>query len=926
MNNNKDIMILDQLNNIFVYVVDKRNLSLLYFNTAVKNFMKDINIGDKCYNKIIGINTPCEMCPLKKLKDGSFSMVMDNNILKGLYDINVSEIVWEDEIPACIIIISKHNMIEKESKFRERFTEKREILMSFTSALSLLYDEILYINVSRDYVDVFKDTLNESSHGNIMSYNKLMDEYRTNRIHPDDIALFEKNFSYISLNKRFNSGISYVRKELRRKNIHGQYEWVNIIVMNLPELEDSSSSAIVAVKNIDKQKRIEQILDKVIKDDYCYVFLIDVENSQYTSFFTSINFMNISPNGTYKDLAYKIMDKSVFEKDSKTVYAFLKNISISNIIENLKTQYEYSVEFMSAHSKYEIKHYKARFFYPDNTKENIILSIADITTQVLNHQKEIKRTIKEESRFKFLLNVMCENFMEIDIKTGKSTLTYPKEDLVIRDDFAEQIRWFADTVVVEEEREKYIQDFKIDNLIENINSSGGLYIRECTVKYSDGLHNLLITGTLCEVEYNSEYIFLYAQDITNIKRNDEKNRKAIIDALAVAEEASKVKSEFLSKMSHEMRTPLNAIIGITELAKYNYNKPDTVKDYMDKLDVSSKYLLSLIDDILDMSKIENGKTAVVNEPFYLTDLIDKINSMIQPQIIFKNINFKCDLNYTHDYLVGDILRLKQVIINLLSNAIKFTDRNGEVLLSVTELRDSENNAVIKFSVKDTGIGIKQERLNEIFDVFVQADESTERTYGGTGLGLPISRNLVRFMGGELLVKSEFGKGSEFYFILGFPKAKNTAPIEHEDTSSIIERVDLSGYRILLVEDNDINIDIAKELLEIVGAEVEIAENGQLSVDMFTASALWYYDAVLMDIQMPVKNGIEATIEIRNIKRADASVIPIIAMSANVFPEDIKNAIQSGMNGYTKKPIDIKQLYNVLENAINEKEVIRKTID
>lgn len=382
-------------------------------------------------------------------------------------------------------------------------------------------------------------------------------------------------------------------------------------------------------------------------------------------------------------------------------------------------------------------------------------------------------------------------------------------------------------------------------------------------------------------------------------------RNALLQSrLEAAEAKSTAKSVFLSQMSHEIRTPMNAIIGLTDLTCKERDVPPEIEKKLKKIRSSSQYLLALINDILDMSRIENGKMEIEQKDFSLSLVLQELQSMMSTQAEQKGLEFQVDFYVSHDWLAGDPVRLRQVLINLLSNAVKFTPAGGKVTLRVNEQSCGEEMEY-RFSVQDTGVGIPYEDQERIFSSFEQLRPSISHS-AGTGLGLPISRNIARLMGGDLEVKSEPGKGSEFYMTLRFPKGTNVPPSpEPAGQENVLE-----GMKVLLAEDNDLNAEIAQELLAMAGVAVCRAANGQEAVDRFCAGPPGEFQAVLMDIRMPVKNGHGAAREIRASGRPDANV-PIIAMTANTFKEDEEEARASGMNGFVPKPIDPDRLFTAL---------------
>ena len=382
--------------------------------------------------------------------------------------------------------------------------------------------------------------------------------------------------------------------------------------------------------------------------------------------------------------------------------------------------------------------------------------------------------------------------------------------------------------------------------------------------------------------------------------------------------ASRAKSEFLSKMSHEIRTPMNAIIGLTRMAKEADHNPEQVRNSLDKIDLSAKHLLSLINDILDMSRIESGKLKIEKRPFSVSDAVSNIETLMRPQFEDKGINFIISREISHIHLEGDDQKLCQVIINLLSNACKFTPQGGEVVLHISqELENNGDTCKCLFSVKDNGVGISEEDHFNIFNAFEQSAEGNQEAGNprGTGLGLAISNNFVSAMGGRIELKSAKGVGSEFYFTLQFKCGADPDQSSNDSEAGILEDR-FSGKRVLIVDDNEINLEIAVFLVEEIGFETEIAKDGKEAVDKFLASEPGYYDAIFMDINMPVMDGFTATREIRKrVERPDSRSIPIIAMTANAFSEDSVKSVEAGMNAHVAKPIDVDYLYTTLDKLL-----------
>ena len=416
---------------------------------------------------------------------------------------------------------------------------------------------------------------------------------------------------------------------------------------------------------------------------------------------------------------------------------------------------------------------------------------------------------------------------------------------------------------------------------------------------------------------NDNYDLIFGRDITREHQRLEDDKTKLMQV----EEASQSKTTFLSRMSHEIRTPMNGIIGMLALAEGKMQKQDPAMQYLDKANELSAHLLSLINDILDMSRIEAGKVELENKPFSLRAMGDKLYDMFAKTLDARGIRYAVNFEgVTVDWLLGDELRLSQIMINFLSNAVKFTEQ-GEIVVTIRQMMLREGNVDLLLRVHDTGQGMDPNFVYRIFRPFEQESIETGKKYGGTGLGMAITDQLVHLMGGQILVESLPGKGSDFTVYLTLPQA------EADEQASVTGRAeDQNQYedafqdcRILMAEDNDINAMIAVELLEGMGAKVDVAQNGQLALEAFQAKPEHYYDFILMDVQMPVLDGRAATRALRALDRSDATEIPIFALSADAFIEDERLSMESGMNGHYSKPIDFIALRRNVGAYLRRKE-------
>lgn len=685
-----------------------------------------------------------------------------------------------------------------------------------------------------------------------------------------------------------------------------------------------------------------------------------------------------------------------------------------------------------------------------------VVFISDITEKVLSqekHQKDLDSMITAmASDYRSVYHVDIDADDAVCYRADPNDPNQPLEGTHFP--YLKWIREYGDLYVDEEYRENFRSFSNPDNIRAALATRDIIAYRYLARRDGTDYYEMLrMAGVRHPKDRDDNIVHAIGLGFTDIDaemRESLAKNRALSEALKAAEEANIAKTAFLSNMSHEIRTPMNAIIGLDSLALQNEAIPSETREYLEKIGESAHHLLGLINDILDMSRIESGRLVIRKEEFSFRNMLEQINTMVMSQCEEKGLNYECRvIGGVSDFYIGDDMKLKQVLINILSNAIKFTDAPGGVMLTVERINVFGDHSTIKFCIKDTGIGMDKEFIPKIFDAFTQEDSSRSNKYGSTGLGMAITKNIVELMNGSISVESEKGVGTEFTVIITLnnsnrqgaatyvinPKnmrilvvddeeiaaeharivldeagikadtcydgqtAMNMLEVQHakhepynlvlldwkmpemdgvelareirkrydRETTVIIltsfnwdeimeeavhsgvdgflakplfasnvldeferiarknnmslykekKRADLKGRHILMAEDVFINAEIMKQIILSKEAEIDHAENGKIVLNMFEESTVGYYDAILMDVRMPEMDGLEAAAAIRSLDRLDAKTIPIIALTANAFDEDVQRSLQVGMDAHLSKPVDPEHLYQTLEELIWE---------
>lgn len=531
------------------------------------------------------------------------------------------------------------------------------------------------------------------------------------------------------------------------------------------------------------------------------------------------------------------------------------------------------------------------------------------------------RDITQERKLKHILEcLMSFGYDEIyTVDTGDTRFAavaigqYALDQQEAKGWYEKELECLVNRAQFDSDKEKIRKELSLEGILQNL-QEGPTHVVEATLISKNGKYRRKQIRCMYLNE-ETGIILITLTDIEDVVKQEKIKQEQLERALSMAKDASAAKSNFLASMSHEIRTPMNAIIGLNSIIRDNVGNGKQVVDCTEKLDSASKYLLSLLNDILDMSRIESGNMTLSHQLFDGDKFWDNVNILAKAQADPASIHyiFEREKAISRSY-IGDATRMQQIMINLINNAIKFTPKDGMVKVSVREEEKLQNRAQITVSVADNGIGISQEFLPQVFEIFTQQHTGNTTAYKGSGLGLSIARNIARLMDGDITVESVEGEGTTFqvHIMIDVDKEKTT-----EETRNVSRReLDFTGKKVLLVEDHPLNTLVAKQLLSKKGFHVVHAENGQLALNLFKESKVGGFDVVLMDIRMPVMDGIEATKQIRALEREDAKSVPIIAMTANAYEEDRRITKEAGMNAHLAKPIEPEELFETLDQFIN----------
>ena len=836
----------------------------------------------------------CESIYRLRKKDGSYIWIKNNSSL----------ILSPNEIPLIYAVYSDITKeIEAQNKLRQKYNDLLLRPQKYPLSNEILsgYCDITANRILRIYDKTGIDPLQKFGFERQNFFKGLATLIES----PEERQHFLNTFLNAPLLEKFAQGINSQELECFIRMPHDNSGHYLKCVINMIESPDNGHTiGVLSVLDLTQFKINDQISMHLAHAHYDFIATCDFNSDSYQLFFTNSK-ANLMPpeQGSYSKNIVAFLQTFTVPKDREFC---MEMFDPANMQRRLYHENSYSFHYSLKDEQGHIYTKNMIVFLIDQRLNKVGMARADITDYV-REQRALLNTLAYTFEQLSIINLVTKEFTMYtrksvlqnlspykcaDFNRALHKLSLPYTKLAADETAAEK---FSLPVILSRLAEKpQGYEFTLPYLA----NDGSEKNKQINVLWGDEGHH-----TICLVRC----------DVTDIIRAEKNSRSVLQNALDLAQEANRAKTDFLSAMSHDIRTPMNAIIGMTDLALDDLDNRQHLSEYLDIIKSSSSHLLTLINDILDMSRIEKGKLKLARTSFNLSVEIDRFCSRYQLLMDKNSLNFLHNAELLHCNCIGDTAQLQRIWDNLVSNACKFTPPGGTVTFSACELpSDNERLGWYKFTISDTGIGIDSESLQHLFDPFFRSSDVISKHIEGSGLGLAIVKNIVDYKGGTISVTSRQGEGTTFTVTL--PLHFDTAaehPVEKPTHTFGSADFDFSGKSLLLAEDHPINQKVAELILEKTGAAVTIVENGLQCTELFTGSAKGSFDAILMDIQMPVMNGYEAAQAIRSSTHPQSATIPIIAMTANAFAEDIKNALSAGMNAHIAKPIDPQKLYETL---------------
>lgn len=1041
-------VILDSLPSTGVYVIKEEDHTILYFNSFIKEMMPEVQAGMVCQDVWSG---SCKSCPLRFIEGKRESKVINyDNPLGCAVDLTAVRTKWEDEIPAFVVTITPHIEMANHS-FRKVL--RGNLSDNSYEVVKMEEDELEILGELPDKLSEYLEWFAGSS----MIYEE--DQERLRKF--SDLDSLRRNLK----NGKEMTGCSY------RKKLSKGYRWYTLEIVPDFQYTDDWQSVMIYAKDVhdayqEGLERQEVSLQKqerlaaIIRSQYDVMNIVHLGTGMCERIYLKEGEQQGRVmTGDYEHHVRHAVEHVIHEEDRDRFQEILQ-------LESLRRKAEQVDSFREEIVRYRV--YRGGVMWVEEhifyIRQKGHVSISILGKDITEEKRREELTSDEQKRRASIIGSLSSLFFSsYYVNLSENTFQAVSqcrevgEVLGSKRDYMEGILTYAEKFVHPDDREEYLKTFHRQNLVRVLSeehpcvameyrklNGGYAHVKEGWVRA-----NMILSG---EEPGRAKTALYVAQDVTESKVKEEQAHQILREAYEAAKQANTSKSDFLSRMSHDIRTPMNAIIGMTTIAGAHLDDPERVRDCLNKITISSRHLLSLVNEVLDMSKIESGKISLAEEEFYLSDLVQNLLTIIRPAAREKQQELRLHVvNVEHEYVIGDQMRMQQVFVNILGNSVKYTPAGGILELEITEKSSEEYGyGCYEFVFRDNGIGMEEEFVKKIFEPFSRAEDSRVSKIEGTGLGMAIAQNIVHMMNGTIQVESEKDKGSQFtvtlflkqhaakvpdlemlagkrvlvadddpricesvcgmledmgmeaagalsgeeavecferdlrsgktYFAVltdwkmpgldGLDVAKAICGRTDEkkpvmilaayDWSNIEEdardagiddfitkplfksrliylfrklvgvsepvdlladngrqELSLEGFRILLAEDNELNREIAQELIGDTRVELETAENGQEALKMYQDREAGYYDLIFMDIQMPVMNGYQASRAIRNSEKKDAKTIPIIAMTANAFAEDVIESQRAGMNEHISKPLDPDHLMRCMSRWLKK---------
>lgn len=848
------------------------------------------------------------------------------NIMEVVPDTNCS-----DTSHTIMLYIKDIHEIYRESIEREEIhLRNQEIIHSLGEQnffICIIGLETGIVNPVRMDKNLYPDAMME-----LLQWDAVIESYIQPQIHEGYRHEFLQKFSLESIRKARLAGIPKV-DFLCLQQIGGWQRYVSVTA-HLSQKNKETSYVVLAMQDVDE--RIHQELEHrlqdmrlaaIVKSRYSMMNTVHLDTGQYEPVWLGEGKgLGKTAPEDYRSFFERALSTFVYEEDRQM---FQKLFSLEHLREKAAETENYLEEACQFRIQNgHLRWIESRILYirqEDNTMVNILGR--DITRKKFQEEERL-RSAQEKAYIISGLSSMFFSTYYIDLEYDTfRTVTQRREVGQVLGNwnrYSSAIHTYAEHFIHPEDSKEYLSVMDPQNLVRTLNPEHHFVAVEYRQKRKGGegaaKEDQWIRATVVlaqTVDGHPKTALYAAQDVTESKRKEARERRALKEACDAANHANASKSEFLSRMSHDIRTPMNGIIGMAAIATSHLDDKNRVLDCLNKIGLSSQHLLSLINEVLDMSKIESGKFALSHDPVSLSDMIRNLEAMIRVPAQEKGHTFMIyPLDIAHPNIIGDMVRLQQIFMNILGNAVKYTPPGGTIQMKISETPAKEQGyGCYEFAIWDNGIGMSQEYIKKIFDPFSRAEDSRTSKIEGAGLGMTITQHIVHMMNGQIHIESQPGAGSRFTVTL-ILKQQDTADPKPggppaDGPLGAFGELSFDGKRVLLVEDNELNREIAEEILGTTGVIVESAVNGQEALNIFRDSPPGYYDLIFMDIQMPMMNGHEATRAIRALPRPDASSVPIVAMSANAFTDDILASRESGMNEHITKPLDLGLLMSRL---------------